>query len=471
VTALADVSAVRRALRDGSLGVVELVRAVLAEAEALQPAFGAFAELTPELALAQAEIAERELRAGRDRGPLHGLPFAVKDVIDVAGVPTRLGTPAAGHRHPARSAAVVDATVAAGAVVIGKATTHELAWGMVTPQSRNPFDRSRIVGGSSGGSAAAIAAGLGALALGTDTNGSVRCPAALCGVVGFKPAYDTLSRVGVAPLAWTQDTVGLLAPTVREAALAFAGIRAAEDDGEHGLAPSQRPRSGVDIAPTREGRLPKSRRLRIGIDLGACATAEPEVERACVEAVEALDADVVEVVPPDHRLAGSASAIALLAEASSAWAKVLDTDPHGLGPDVRAALRVGREVPAVAYLDAKRVRALIRRETRQLFDDRRLDVLALPTLPVTAAPAGSTRISVRGREQAVGAVHSRYASLASLTGQPALSVPCGLDAAGLPIGLQLLGRTGQEARLLAVGEAVERLDGAVAVATRRSGVP
>ena len=174
-----DFEAARRALRAREITAVELTAAVLERALALQSSIGAFAAILPDRALAQAELADVDLRAGRDRGPLHGLPVAVKDVIDVASVPTRLGTPRAGHRDPREDAAVVEAITGAGAVVIGKSTTHELAFGMVTPQTRNPLDPSRMAGGSSGGSAAAVAAGLVVAALGTDTNGSVRCPASL----------------------------------------------------------------------------------------------------------------------------------------------------------------------------------------------------------------------------------------------------------------------------------------------------
>lgn len=433
---LASPSAARLALDRGEAGVLELTRAALERASELQPVIGAFAEITYELAREQAERAEESLRAHGARSPLHGLPLGVKDVIDVAGVPTRLGTPGAGHTLPSASAAAVDALQASGAVVIGKATTHELAYGMITPGARNPRDVSRITGGSSGGSAAAVAAAVAAVALGTDTNGSIRCPAAHCGVVGLKPTREALSRAGVAPLAWTQDTVGLLAPNAEVAAAAWAALH-----------PGRRaPQAG---APR-----------RVGVDRAACEASSPEVSATVAAALGALAADRVELVEvrsPDHALAGSASVLAIVAEAGEAWAGELAANPEGFGPAVRGALRAGGEIPRDAYLNAKRARARICGEMRELFAQHALDALALPTVPVTATPVGAERVSFRGRERAVESLQSTYTALASLTGQPALSVPCGRDGEGLPVGLQLLGRAGGEEPLLGLAARMERL--------------
>lgn len=447
---MGDVDAARRALRAREVSAVELAEAALARADSLQPTIGAFATVTPELALAQAERADRHLAAGEDRGPFHGLPVAVKDVIDVAGVPTRLGTPRAGHRTPTASACVVDALAAAGAVVIGKTASHELAFGMVTPQARNPFDPRRIVGGSSGGSAAAVAAGIVAAALGTDTNGSVRCPAALCGVVGLRPTSGAISRAGVAPLAWTQDTVGPLAYTAGDCAALLAVLA--------GRAPTAAPGAGA--------------RLRVGVDRAAWGALGDGVEEACAAALAALAAggvEVVDVALPDAALAGAASIVVLMGEASSAWGPTLDADPGGFGAQVRAALTVGRDVPAGAYLRAKRVRALLARDLRALFAGRGLHAVATPTVPITAAPAGAATVALGGREQPIDAVHSRFAALAALVGHPALSVPCGLDASGLPIGLQLMARPDGEPVLAALGARVEAAAGALAVAAARPG--
>jgi len=431
---LAQPAAARAALDRRELTVLELTEAALARAAELQPRIGAFAQFTAEPALERSRMLDAELRAGRSRGPLHGLPIAVKDVIDVAGAHTRLGTPAAGHRLPAENSAVVERLLAAGAVVIGKAVTHELAYGMITPAARNPRDPERITGGSSGGSAAAVAAGIVALALGTDTNGSVRCPAAHCGVVGLKPSRGALPLDGVARLAWSQDTVGLLAPDVRAAV-----------DGWAALAPGHR--SG---APP-EG-------ARIGVDRSALAMAEPDVEAAVFAALERLGregAEIVEVRAPDLALAGAASVVAIVAEAARAWDGELERNPRGFGPQVRGALRAGRELPEAAYLDAKRVRVLLCAEMRELFEREALHALALPSVPLTATPAGVERVSFRGRQRSVESLQSLFTALASLTGQPALSVPCGEAGGGLPVGLQLLGRAGRENELLGIALRVQ----------------
>ena len=437
---LAAPAAARRALDAGDAGVVELIEAALERAEALQPVLGAFATLTPELAREQARTAEAELRAGHSRGPLHGLPVAVKDVIDVAGVPTRLGTPGAGHRVPERSAAVVDALVAGGAIVIGKATTHELALGMTTPGARNPHDPERIAGGSSGGPAVAVAAGIAALALGTDTNGSVRCPASHCGVIGLKPTREALSRDGVAPLAWTQDTVGLLAPDAQSAAVAWSVLGPASD------APS--------AAEAWHPPGPASRQVevrRVGVDRAACAAAAPEVgDRVTAALDELAGVELVDVEGPDLALCSGASVLAIVVEAAEAWGNALD----GVGPAVRGALRAGRDVPRDAYLDAKRARVLVSARMRALFHREALHALALPTVPVTATPAALHRIPFAGRERSVESLQGLFTAPANLTGQPAVSVPCGTDADGMPIGLQLLGCSGAEAALLALAESI-----------------
>ncbi len=429
---LAAPALARRALDRGEVGVVELTRAALDRAATLQATIGAFTEITYELALEQAERVQESLRSGAAAGPLTGLSLGVKDVIDVAGVPTRLGTPRAGHRVPSASAQVCAALTAAGAVIIGKTATHELAYGMITPAARNPRDPSRITGGSSGGSAAAVGAGIVGLALGTDTNGSVRSPAAQCGVVGLKPTRTSLSRDGVAQLAWTQDTVGVITPDVATAAKVWDVLRPASASARGGW--------------------------RVGVNPDVCAEAAPGVRAALAAALDQLRSagiEIVDVELPDLRLAASASVLAILAEAAAAWSEHAEADADGFGPRVRAALTAGAELDRSTYLDAKRARVRTCARVSELFERDKLDAVALPTVPVTATPAGHERVTLNGRERSVESLQSEFTALASLTGQPALSLPCGADEDGLPVGLQLLGRAHGEHDLLGLAAEAE----------------
>jgi aspartyl-tRNA(Asn)/glutamyl-tRNA(Gln) amidotransferase subunit A len=418
------------ALRRGEVSAVELAERALARAEEVG---AAFVQLAPALALELAKRADGEIRRGRYRGPLHGLPLAVKDVIDVAGLPTRLGTPRAGHRMPMRNAAAVHAAVQAGAVVIGKTATHELALGMTTPAVGNPVDPTRTAGGSSGGSAAAVASGVCTVALGTDTNGSVRCPAALCGVVGLKPTFGSVSREGVAPLAWSQDTVGSFGATVADCAALHDALAPLSEDWS--TSPSG---------------------MRIGIDRELCATADPAVAEAVLAAVGALRADGVQIVElslPKAALAGAASFVTIMAEASRAWSEAV-SEAGALCPETRAALRAGATVSADAYLRAAQVRTLVRQQLADVAALKAVQAVVLPTVPVVASLRGAATVQVNGRERPVEAAHAQFTALASLIGYPALSVPCGLHD-GLPIGLQLIGAPGSEADLLRLGAAVE----------------
>lgn len=405
--------------------VVDAVREALDGAERAAREYGAFVSVLRERAMAEAAERERET----PRGPLHGVPIAVKDNIDVAGAWTRCGTPGFGHRRAEHDAAVVARLRAAGAVVVGKTRMHELAWGMTTPGCRNPRDATRTAGGSSGGSAAAVAAGAVPIALGTDTGGSVRNPAALCGVVGVKTAAGSLPLDGVAPLAPTQDTVGVLARGVDDARLALRALGLPSGGGRPG-------RVGVVVE-------------------GWARRVEPDVAAAVEASARALaDAgvEVAEVRVRHSELAAAASYVTMLAEASRAWWRPDEPpEPGALGKDVRRLLRTGTRVAEPDYARALAVREAIRTELGAVLG--RCDALLFAACPVRATPMGQEVVAYGGRDVPVETAHSALTSLASVSGLPAMSVPAP-DDGGLPVGVQLV--AADTGTLCELGGVIER---------------
>lgn len=430
------------AVRARRLSPVELTESVLGRIEEVEPHLRAYATVTAEQALRSARQAEREAAAGRFRGPLHGVPVGLKDLIDAAGVPTTASSRVrAGHR------AESDSTVAArlkagGAVLVGKTHTHEFAYGLTTPQTHNAWDRGRVAGGSSGGSAVAVAAGAATFALGTDTGGSIRVPAALNGVVGLKPTYGLVPRDGVTSLSWSLDHVGPLTRTVDDAALVLSVLTGS---APHRATEGTRP---TDLSGLRVG-VPRT----YYFDHVA-----PEVAAAVGRAVadlEALGARLVEVDVPMTRYVQATQWGLMVPEATAYHERTLRAVPDLYAADVRVLLEAGELMGAGDYLRAQRARTLMRRAWAELM--REVDVIAAPTVPATAAPADQESITwPDGTVESVSDAYVRLSAPANITGLPALSVPVGHDPAGLPIGMQLLGRPLAEAVLLRVGRAYER---------------
>ena len=400
--------------------VVAATRVALAAAT--DDPHGAFVAVTADSALAAAVELDRSARAGRPIGSLHGMPLAVKDAIDVAGVPT-LGGPSGGaRRSPSADAAVCGAARAAGAVIIGKTSLPDLALDVVTPGCVNPHDPGRISGGSSGGSAAAVAAGIVRIALGTDTGGSVRIPAALTGVVGLRPTYGTLATEGVLPLSPAQDTVGVIAADAGDCLRVFQALRplgpAAGDGPRH---------VGVAVADA----------LWAGRVAPAVAVA---MEQACAR-LDALGHRLRSWTPPDAEAAPAVSYVLLAAEAAEQW---VPRPGYQLG--VRAVLAWGSRLSAAEVARTRALAARIRAGLMAGFDSGH-DVLLLPTTAATAAAIDADDVEVAGAREPLGNAYCRFTTLASVTGLPAISVPCGTDEHGLPIGLQLVGPPHSEALL------------------------
>lgn len=424
-----SIAAAAASLRAGRVTSVELVEEALLAVDKFDGQCNAVAHLMADAARAQATELDAEAASGRWRGPLHGIPITVKDVIDVAGAPTRAGS-AAYEDVPGADATAVAQARSAGAVVVAKVTTHEFALGVTSPQSRNPHDPTRIPGGSSGGSAIAVSTGMGLGSIGTDTRASIRVPAALSGVVGFKPTFGSVPTAGVVPLSWTMDHVAVMATTVEDAALLLDALRA---DGAGPLAPW----AGAAVAG-----------LRVGVPESTFAGAEPEVDGQVRAAIAALAGSGCVVtssggpVSEDLDAANAAGLIISRCEAA-AFHRALGADRSLYWEEVADQLDAAADVRAIDYIDAQRLRAELAQGLLALFDD--VDVLAMPTAPIVAPPVADFAQHLL--------LLSRNAIPWSLVGFPAVSVPCGRPGS-LPVGIQLVAPPWREELLVATGTAL-----------------
>ncbi|HVC00350.1 MAG TPA: amidase [Candidatus Dormibacteraeota bacterium] len=443
----------------GKISPVELVELVARRIERWNPALHAFITPTIEQALGQARRAEREIRGGKRRGPLHGIPVSIKDNIATREAPATAGT-----KLPSRFPAGAEATAAgrlrrAGAIVIGKSNLHEFAYGVTSENPYygfvcNPWDLERTAGGSTGGSAAALAAGLGWGAMGSDTGGSLRVPAALCGVVGFKPTFGRVSCQGVVPLSPSLDHVGPLATSVTGVAW-FLGAIAGRDRQDSGTLDAPAP--PADYA--RSFGRPLGR-VRLGVPREYFYEGiDPEVRsrvEAAARVMKRLGAEIKEIrLPGVARSVEEATEIAL-AEARHYHESTGDFPSRAAeyGADVRRLLERGAEILAFRYLaDIDRMR-----EARARWNEtiEGVDALLIPATPITAPRLGQKEALIEGKAEAVRATLLRLCRPANFTGAPALVLPCGFSAAGLPIGLQLVGKRWNEAQLLRIGYAYEQ---------------
>ncbi len=432
-----DLAEAARRLRDGSLKSVDLVEAHLARIAARDPGLHSFVLVASETALTEADAADRALAAGDDRGPLHGIPLAVKDIIDIAGLPT-----ACGSRRPAApaisDAAVVARMRRAGAVLLGKLATYEYAtvgpaFDGPAPPAVNPWNPERITGGSSSGSAVAVAAGLVRSALGTDTGGSIRSPAGWCGVVGLKPTRGRVPAAGVFPLAATLDTVGPISATVAEAALTFDAIADAGPPASAGL---DRGIAGLVLGYARDW---------FAHDPALDARVLAVLDAAASE-LSLLGARIAEVTLPDYAPLERAGGLILDAEAYTVHRAPLDADPQGYGCATRASLLRGRTVTA-ADLAAARSAGL---RAAEAMDALLLSHHALITATNLAPPP-----PVAPYRDGTAGWNPMRTLPCNLTGHPALSVPAGF-VDRLPVGLQIIGRPGAEALICRIGAAFER---------------
>ncbi|WP_336204205.1 amidase [Nonomuraea sp. LPB2021202275-12-8] len=428
-------------LRAGRATATTLTEQALGAIAEPDPALNAFVTVDPGAALAAARQADAELAGGTDRGPLHGVPVAVKDLIMVAGMPATMGSRHFAGHVPAADAECVARLRRAGAVIVGKTTTHEFAYGPTGDRSangpsRNPWDPARMSGGSSGGSAAAVAAGLVPLALGTDTGGSVRIPAALCGVAGFKPAYGAIPVDGVFPLSQSFDHVGVLAGDERDCLLAYRCLTAAGTGEIAG--------TGEDARPARVAWLDPA-------GFGPCDPRVTHVVAAAIGPLEELH------LPPGVAEDMRETYLTIQScETAAVHAARLAEAPELFDPEVLERLRAAALLPGWRYVRATSERPRLAEAVRALFD--RHDVLALPAVPITAPLLGLRETEVDGEPVGVRAALLALTSPWNVVGLPALTVPAG-TVGGLPVGLQLVCRPGQEDLLFEV--AARRAGGGV----------
>lgn len=431
-----------RALAAREVTAESVVADCLARIAARNPSINAFTTVLADQALAQARDADGEIARGRYRGPLHGVPISLKDLIDVRGVATTAASRVRAGHIAAADAPIVTRLREAGAVIIGKTNLHEFALGTTNEDSafgpvRHPLDANRSPGGSSGGSAASVLDQMAYGSIGTDTGGSVRIPSAACGLVGLKPTFGEVSTTGIVPLSTTLDHVGPLCRSVGDAALLYDAVR---------NTPAT-PRSARDV-----------RGLRIGVLRGYfTALLDPQVgaafEAACRRLAEA--GAILEDVDIPH--AGDIAAIYLhivLAEAAALHATTLENRADDYTPNVRSRLEMGRYILAEDYVRALRGRQVLTDEVDTALGSH--DILLLPALAVPATRLGAATVKIGSAEEPVRNITLRLTQLFNITRHPAITLPCGATVEGLPIGLQLVGGCHATDALLTAAAAVER---------------
>jgi aspartyl-tRNA(Asn)/glutamyl-tRNA(Gln) amidotransferase subunit A len=426
-------------IRARKISCVELIERTLKDIQE-RDKFRSIITLTAEQALATARQRDEELAAGKDRGAFHGIPIALKDLFYTRGVKTTAGSLIYRDFTPDYDATVVERLHAAGAISIGKANLHEIAFGITSKNPHygfvlNPLDPKRIAGGSSGGSAVLVAGKFLPLALGTDTGGSIRVPASYCGIAGLKPTYGLVSRHGVFPLAFSLDHVGPLGSSVEDCALALTGMVGSED-------------YNVSAPADLKG-------LRVGVPRNFFFAGLVDDVRAAVEQalgqLRRLGADVRDVETPDFAEMNATARIVQLAETAALYAN--QQDKTQFGDDVWALLEQGRMIKGHEYVNGQRLRSLFRRQFDELWT--KVDVLAGATTPMTAPLLEQTTVTIAGQEENVRMAATRLVRAINLLGEPALSIPCGKGGNGMPIGLQLIAAPFAEATLVRVGKALE----------------
>jgi aspartyl-tRNA(Asn)/glutamyl-tRNA(Gln) amidotransferase subunit A len=450
-------------IRAGIITPTELVLEILESIEAQDKEIQAYITVMREQALQDADQAEREIRTGLYRSRLHGIPIAIKDLIAVKGVRTTAASKVLADHISHEDATVVEQLRKAGAIIIGKTNTFEFAYGPYSPPTRNPWDHTRTTGGSSGGSAAAVATGMCLGALGTDTGGSIRIPAACCGVTGLKPTYGRVSCYGVIPLSWSLDHVGPLGRTAEDCAFIFDAIAGYDPRDPNSISgpPLSAGHATATLIQGAEGRGTLSLQgLRLGVPQEAfVAPLDTEVRaswRAALHVLEEEGAEIVDVELPYSTLEQYRTIQrpeATLAHMQNGWFDRPDLYREA----VRNSLTHGKQISAVDYLQAQHERRLFSSNLRSIM--RRADAFVLPTIPLPAQPARlmGQQIEIDGIPENLSAAYLRLTRPFNIAGLPAVSCPCGFTTDGLPMGLQIVGKPFEEATVLRIAHAYQQL--------------
>ena len=442
-------------IQNKEISPVEVIQAHLDRIQETEPVLNSFITLLPEEALAAARRAEADIQAGRSRGPLHGIPVALKDLYNTAGVRTTSGSRIFDTFVPSEDCTVAARFNQAGAILLGKLNMHQFAYGPTGENPdyghmHNPWDPEMVAGGSSGGSGSATAAGQCTITTGSDTGGSIRIPAALCGIVGLKPTYGLVSRFGLTPLAWSMDHPGPMTRTVRDTALAMNAIAGydAKDPGS----------AQVDVPDYTAALTGDVNGLRIGVPKEFFeAPLDTEIAQSVREAIavlESMGAQVREVDFPMFNDSQAISTAMLMAEASAYHKDLLAKDGDKLYPPVRLRLEAGLFISASDYLRAQQGRALFNQQTRDLLNE--VDLLAGPTEPVTAPLLLADHVQAGEHSVGTTSALTKYTRPYNITGFPAISIPCGFSSSNMPMALQLCGRPFDEPTVLRAAHAYEQ---------------
>lgn len=452
-----DITELSKQIRNREISPVDLVKEKLDIIKEKNRAINAFITVAEKEALESAIVLEKELENKKVRGPLHGIPFAVKDLLFTKGIRTTSGSKIFKDFIPDDDATVIKKLKDAGAILIGKLNTHEFAYGPIGDRSyfgpcRNPYNLNKITGGSSSGSAAAVAANMVDFSLGTDTGGSVRIPSSACGVVGMKPTFGLVSKANVFDLAYTLDHIGPITKSVRDNAMILNIIAGYDHLDEHSIERNKEIDYTARLHESIKGKT-------VGIATNRYFThVDKEIEEAlnrCVEIYKELETNVKEVDVPRIEEIADAQVVTIKAEASAVHAEGLASNYKGnIDDEVYERLIDSQKVTGYEYVQSQMIRRELINDFNTMFDH--IDVLLVPTLPVLPTDIDQREVAINNDIVSVRYALLKLTSPINYTGNPALTIPCGFSKSGLPIGVQIIGRHGEEEKVYQFGAQLEK---------------